>query len=227
MNCTIKNAAIIVAGVAGIVILTVATTLTFEKLTRPTTTVAMTAPAATTTPLAATTPPPVAAQTPAAEQAPTAAPPATSAPASTNQNQATTIPVAQIIEVKPHYVTKKVPYRVCRQVQDVVYVQRQQAIPGSGAVVGGIVGGLAGHSIGQGRGNQVATIAGAVIGAIGGQSVENRMNEPVPQVVYRTVCTRGYTTKQVQRGYVITYVYQGQQKTKIVSKMPTNTTTLD
>lgn len=49
---------------------------------------------------------------------------------------------------------------------------------GAGAVIGGIVGGVAGHQVGQGRGKDVATIAGAVGGVLIGNEVEKRNTGP-------------------------------------------------
>ena len=49
---------------------------------------------------------------------------------------------------------------------------------GAGAVIGGIVGGVAGHQVGQGRGKDVATIAGAVGGVLIGNEVEKRNTDP-------------------------------------------------
>ena len=45
---------------------------------------------------------------------------------------------------------------------------------GAGAVVGGIVGGVAGHQVGQGRGKDVATVAGVVGGALIGNEIEKQ-----------------------------------------------------
>lgn len=54
---------------------------------------------------------------------------------------------------------------------------------GAGAVIGGIVGGVAGHQVGQGRGKDVATIAGAVGGVLIGNEVEKR--NTAPKTFYR------------------------------------------
>jgi uncharacterized protein YcfJ len=43
--------------------------------------------------------------------------------------------------------------------------------------VGGIIGGVLGHQVGSGRGNDVATAAGAIGGAVAGNEVEKRRNE--------------------------------------------------
>ncbi len=60
----------------------------------------------------------------------------------------------------------------CGVVQSVRYVEQEGQGTGLGAVAGGVVGGVLGHQIGGGRGNTVATIAGAAGGAYVGNKVE-------------------------------------------------------
>jgi outer membrane lipoprotein SlyB len=60
----------------------------------------------------------------------------------------------------------------CGVVESVRYVEKQGEGSGLGAVAGGVVGGVLGHQIGSGRGNTVATIAGAGVGAYAGNQVE-------------------------------------------------------
>ena len=57
----------------------------------------------------------------------------------------------------------------CRPIR---YVEQKGEGTGLGAVAGGVVGGVIGHQIGSGRGNTVATIAGAGGGAYAGHQVE-------------------------------------------------------
>jgi outer membrane lipoprotein SlyB len=64
----------------------------------------------------------------------------------------------------------------CGVVQNVRQVQQQGQSSGAGAVVGGVLGGVLGHQIGSGRGNTVATIAGAAGGAVVGNEVEKNRN---------------------------------------------------
>ena len=57
---------------------------------------------------------------------------------------------------------------------------------GAGAVVGGIVGGVLGHQVGSGRGNTVATVAGAAGGAYVGNEVEkNKKSTTTYQVIVK------------------------------------------
>lgn len=62
--------------------------------------------------------------------------------------------------------------RDCGVVQSMRYVEEKGQGSGLGMVAGGVVGGVLGHQIGSGRGNTVATIAGAGVGAYAGNQVE-------------------------------------------------------
>jgi outer membrane lipoprotein SlyB len=59
----------------------------------------------------------------------------------------------------------------CRQ------VEQQGQTSGVGMVAGGVLGGVLGHQIGSGRGNTVATIAGAGVGAYAGNQVEKNQKK--------------------------------------------------
>jgi len=60
----------------------------------------------------------------------------------------------------------------CGVVQSMRYVEQKGQGSGVGMVAGGVLGGVLGHQIGSGRGNTVATIAGAGVGAYAGNEVE-------------------------------------------------------
>jgi outer membrane lipoprotein SlyB len=60
----------------------------------------------------------------------------------------------------------------CGVVRSIQYVEEKGQSSGVGAVVGGVAGGVLGHQIGSGRGNTVATVAGAAGGAYVGNKVE-------------------------------------------------------
>ncbi len=65
----------------------------------------------------------------------------------------------------------------CGVVQSVRYVEQQGQTSGVGMVAGGVLGGVLGHQIGGGRGNTVATVAGAAGGAYVGNQVEKNKNK--------------------------------------------------
>jgi len=68
------------------------------------------------------------------------------------------------------------PCTDCGQVQSIRFVEEEGKGTGLGAVAGGVLGGVLGHQIGGGRGNTVATIAGAAGGAYVGNTVEKNRN---------------------------------------------------
>ena len=74
----------------------------------------------------------------------------------------------------------------CGVVQSIRYVEREGQASGVGAVAGGVLGGVLGHQIGSGRGNTVATIAGAGAGAYAGNRIEKNRNRKA----YWTVAIR-------------------------------------
>src|SRR5438034_11788643 len=71
----------------------------------------------------------------------------------------------------------------CGTIQSIRYVEQKGQGSGAGAVVGGVVGGVVGHQFGSGRGNTVATIAGAGVGALAGNEVEKNVKKKSYYVV--------------------------------------------
>jgi outer membrane lipoprotein SlyB len=74
----------------------------------------------------------------------------------------------------------------CGVVQSMRYVEEKGQGSGLGLIAGGVAGGVLGHQIGSGRGNTVATIAGAGVGAYAGNQVEKN----VKKKTYWTVAIR-------------------------------------
>lgn len=64
----------------------------------------------------------------------------------------------------------------CGVVQSVRSNEVKQPTSGVGMVAGGVLGGVLGHQIGSGRGNTVATVAGAAGGAYVGNTIEKNKN---------------------------------------------------
>ena len=69
------------------------------------------------------------------------------------------------------------PCNDCGVVQSMRYVEEKGKGSGVGLVAGGVVGGVLGHQIGSGRGNTVATIAGAAGGAYAGNEIEKNQKK--------------------------------------------------
>lgn len=68
------------------------------------------------------------------------------------------------------------PCTDCGVVTSVRVNEVKGSTSGVGMVAGGVLGGVLGHQIGSGRGNTVATIAGAAGGAYVGNKVEQNKN---------------------------------------------------
>jgi len=64
----------------------------------------------------------------------------------------------------------------CGAVVEVKLVEQKGEASGAGAVIGGVLGGVLGHQVGSGRGNDVATVAGAGAGAYAGHQIEKNKN---------------------------------------------------
>ena len=71
----------------------------------------------------------------------------------------------------------------CGMIESIRYVEEKGKGSGAGAVVGGVAGGVIGHQFGSGRGNTVATIAGAGVGALAGNEVEKNVKKKSYYVV--------------------------------------------
>lgn len=98
-----------------------------------------------------------------------------------------------------------------------------------GALVGGVIGGVVGSQVGQGTGNTVATAAGAIAGAIIGDRVANpgqgtaQAPAQAPQTREERRCRQVDSTREVLRGYNVTYRYNGQEVTTRLPYQPGQT----
>lgn len=128
--------------------------------------------------------------------------------------------LAQIIDVKPRFVTKTVPYRSCKQVPRTYVSHQQRAVNGSGVVLGGVAGGLIGNQFGKGRGKVATTIGGTIVGAAIGNQMEREMNRPRYRTYYTTVCKTRYKQKTILKGYDVIYQYNNQQGVKFMKHKP-------
>lgn len=80
----------------------------------------------------------------------------------------------------------------------------------TGAVVGGVAGGLLGSQVGGGSGKKAATAAGAIAGVVIGDRVANP-DQPRTEQVER--CREVQTSREVIKGYNVTYRYNGRDVT--------------
>ncbi len=158
-------------------------------------------------------------QPPASTAAAPVPPPAPPAPAPEPTPTVTATPVAQVTGVSPHYVTVSKPVQHCYPVQQVVTVPNSPKVPGAGAVLGGVAGGFAGSAI-HGSAHTAAIVAGAALGAVSGNAVQKSMNQPTQQVQTSTQCTTEHVSKQVVKGYDVTYLLNGQTGTMRMNTAP-------
>lgn len=92
----------------------------------------------------------------------------------------------------------------------------------TGAVVGGVAGALLGSQVGGGTGNKAATAVGGIAGAVIGDRVANpTSNQPRTEQVQR--CRDVQTSREVIKGYNVTYRYNGHDYTTTMPNRPGST----
>jgi uncharacterized protein YcfJ len=122
---------------------------------------------------------------------------------------------AQVVSVTPVYQDggTGAPQQVCHDetVYKKVPPKDQHRI--AGTVIGAVAGGLLGHMIGGGKGNTIATVAGAAGGGYAGNRIEaNEQNHNVKaEVVHR--CTTVANPGGNIVAYDVTYVFNGVTRT--------------
>ena len=90
----------------------------------------------------------------------------------------------------------------------------------TGAVVGGVAGALLGSQIGGGTGNKAATAVGGIAGVMIGDRVANP-DQPRTEQVER--CRQVDSSREVVKGYNVTYRYNGQDITTTLPYKPSST----
>jgi outer membrane lipoprotein SlyB len=84
---------------------------------------------------------------------------------------------ALLIGVAPVAPAQTKSCSTCGGVTSIRYVEEGGKSSGLGMIAGGVVGGVIGHQFGSGRGNTVATVAGAAGGAYAGNAIEKNKNK--------------------------------------------------
>jgi len=87
-----------------------------------------------------------------------------------------------------------------------------------GAIIGGVAGGLLGNQVGGGQGKTAATAAGAIAGVLVGDRVANPDQPPGSQQVQR--CRQVDNSRDVIKGYNVTYRYNGKEATTTLPYQP-------
>ena len=90
----------------------------------------------------------------------------------------------------------------------------------TGAVVGGVAGAVLGSQVGGGTGNKAATAVGGIAGAVIGDRVANP-DQPRTEQVER--CREVQTSREVVKGYNVTYRYNGRDVTTTLPYQPGST----
>lgn len=124
---------------------------------------------------------------------------------------------AKVISVTPQLERVNNPTRECRTEYEQVSNNRPSA---AGSIIGGIAGGLLGSTIGRGNGRVAAAAVGAGIGAVVGDRVDNDSQTSARPI---DRCTYVDNWQTVQKGYLVTYTYQGRNFTTVTYTPPKDT----
>lgn len=120
---------------------------------------------------------------------------------------------AKVVSVDPVHSTVNNPREVCHDetVSQTAPPKDQHRI--AGTAIGAVAGGLLGHMVGGGKGNTLATVAGAVGGGYAGNRIEaSRQHAQVTTSVERKCNTINATSSRIV-GYDVRYVYNGVTRT--------------
>ena len=130
---------------------------------------------------------------------------------------------ARVISAVPQVERVNEPRQECRT--DYVrenYSYREDRSP-AGSIIGGIAGGLLGSTIGRGNGRVAAAAVGAGVGAVVGDrmSSNGRDNYGVRERPVES-CVTVDNWRTVDRGYLVTYRYNGRDYTTVTNQHPGN-----
>jgi uncharacterized protein YcfJ len=135
--------------------------------------------------------------------------------------------LAQVVSVTPVNGTPAAPQQVCHDevVQKKVPPKDKHHV--AGTVIGAVAGGLLGHLIGGGKGNALATAAGAVGGGYAGNRIEkSEQDKKVENVVVHRCSTVANPGGNIT-AYDVTYVYNGVTRTTRMDQDPGNVVKVD
>lgn len=130
--------------------------------------------------------------------------------------------IARVVDVQPIVEIERYPVdqEVCRQ-QDVWVQERHSHTP---TVVGAIIGGVLGSQFGSGSGRRAATAAGAMLGgSIAHDSSTARRDGQVLTTRQHCEMQRSWRERTVERGYRVTYDYNGRLHRTVMNQPPGDT----
>lgn len=125
--------------------------------------------------------------------------------------------LARVISVTPQTERVNTPEQSC----STEYVRQSYTAPSSpvAAIIGGIAGGLLGSQIGRGNGRVAGAAVGAGVGAVVGDRIgNNQATTYADRPVERCVSIDHWQT--VNRGYLVTYRYNGRDYTTVTDRDP-------
>src|SRR5690625_1834527 len=132
----------------------------------------------------------------------------------------TSYETARVVDVQPIVDIERTPVdcEVCRQ-QEALVEKRHSHTPTS---LGAIVGGVVGSQVGGGSGRRAATVAGP---ALGGSIAHDSSSGKRVVPSTRTQCHAGRTWRErtVERGYRVTYEYNGRLHRTTMNHPPGDT----
>jgi uncharacterized protein YcfJ len=129
---------------------------------------------------------------------------------------------AQVVSVTPVRQDVSNPQQVCHDVVVNRTVPPKDQHQIAGMAIGAVAGGLLGHVVGAGKGNALATAAGAIGGGYVGKKIEesHQQGNVQSEVVHR--CSTVANTSSNIVGYDVTYVYNGVTRTTRMDHDPGN-----
>ncbi len=127
---------------------------------------------------------------------------------------------ARVISVVPQIERVNVPRQECHTEYARESYNTNRTSP-AGAIIGGIAGGLLGNTVGRGNGRIAATVVGAGLGAVVGNRIGNNQSNTTSYGT-RPVdhCYAVDNWQTVNRGYLVTYRYNGRNYTTFMDHQP-------
>lgn len=130
---------------------------------------------------------------------------------------------ARVIAVTPQLERVNEPRQECHTeyIRESVSNGGERSVTGS--IIGGIAGGLLGSQIGRGNGRVAGAAVGAGVGAVVGDRIDNSPSgsSVVERPVQRCVSVDNWRT--VERGYLVTYRYNGRDFNTVTNTRPGET----
>lgn len=146
-------------------------------------------------------------------------------PEQTNPNVSTPRPApsfAHVVGVKPIEEMVKVPREECHDqiVTHTEPVKDQHQV--TGIIGGALLGGILGHQVGDGRGKDLATVAGAAAGAYGGKKTQEKIQQSRTWTTTERRCETVTDTMVKIKGYSVRYEINGELATVRMNYDPGN-----